>query len=132
MNDPLHDRILELLLAQRRGHMGEAEREELALYMEDDREIVESLQRSLPAHGDGGQWIARVEQEASLAMANERDARSWARASTMAALTGAFLCLFSPTIGGGLLGAGLIGLGIVIVRKAVRESQRDPYKHIDK
>jgi anti-sigma factor RsiW len=132
MQDPLHERISQLLVAKRRGALSDAQAEELALYVEDDQKLVSTIEAQLARDPEAGTWIARTEQDQALELQSRDQARRWRRAAILTIGSGLVLSVLSPVLGLGFISVGVVGLVATLIRQLVQQHRDDPYRKVSK
>ncbi len=129
--DPEEKRRTELALAVREGIATDAEKEELALYGEDDPEIQALVLQVEEQRSVGGKWLARAEADRRM-VAEENSPLSRAEQQVGVGLmvaggiTGFF---FPPALLVALVGAGIL-VGSVL-RVKFKTFGKDPYDDVD-
>jgi ferric-dicitrate binding protein FerR (iron transport regulator) len=130
--EPQRRRLHELLGRVRDGTASEAEREELALYAEDDEDVAEAVARAERERELGGTWLARAEADRRIEAAGKtrfvKAERAVGAALTIGGTLGAFI---APPLGLAAL-AGLGILGLSALRVHLKSATKDPYRDIDK
>lgn len=136
-HDPEADRIAELMTRTRAGGATEAEREELAMYLEDRpdlaRRIAEQHRESQRKVELGGTWLARVDADRRLAEAESTPLVKAERGLGLGlTIAGFALTPFAPLLSviGLVSGAGLLTWSFTRVRLATYKD--DPYRDVKK
>lgn len=139
-DDPELRRVAELLAAERSGSLDEAETVELSLYRDEHPSLVGEAQARMgalvlptPAHAgpDDRTWLARHEQDESLARAHATPFTRVERGAGLALIGGGWLA----AIGGFVVGPFAVLAGIVLLLVSfirVRLTRSDPYDQIDR
>jgi len=128
---PEEERLRELTSAVRSGIATEAEKEELALYGEDD-ERVEALVRQVDQQREvGGTWLARAEADRRMVAAeNSPLAKMEQRIGVGLMVGGGIAGFFFPVAFFGLLlGAGVLTLSVLRVK--LKTAGNDPYDDVE-
>lgn len=140
-SDPEATRVAELLTRTQSGTASEAEREELAMYLEDRPDLAARIARRVAAEREqaarqaelGGTWLARVDADRRLA---EAESTPWVKAERGVGLgltiAGFALTPFSPVLSmvGLIGGVGLLTWSFTRIRLATYKD--DPYRDVDK
>lgn len=129
-DDPELRRVAELLAAERSHALDEAEAVELALYRDEQPSLVAGAQTQL-AVSDDKAWLARHEQDESLARAHATPFSRVERGVGLALMAGGWLA----AIGGFVVGPFAVLAGIVLLLFSfirVRLTRSDPYDQIDR
>lgn len=124
-------RIEQLLAAQTRGTATDAENEELALYLEQNPELLARIEQARRDGKVGEGWLVRVEQDHQVQLAEQSPRAQIERAAGlgMAAL-GTLLCFAAPAAGVPIMGMGLFVLLYSLIRVRIKTHAADPYKDI--
>ncbi|MFV8752543.1 hypothetical protein ACNOYE_18505 [Nannocystaceae bacterium ST9] len=139
-DDPELRRVAELLVARREGRLAEAETEELALYVDEQPELVEQARARLaelilpPSAGATGDtdraWLERVHDDRALTRAHST---TWTRAERgfgLALVGGGWVFALFGWAAGPLVA--LVGVALLIASfLRVRLMNRDPYDRIE-
>ena len=131
--DPEETRVAELLDRVRSQDATDAEREELALYVQDKPELSAQVERKRREGELGGTWLARVEADRRLAAAESTPLVKAERGLGLAMTIGGFALMpFAPlaSVVGMIGGIGLLTWSFTRVR--VRTFKDDPYRNVDK
>jgi hypothetical protein len=131
--DPEKRRVDEILERLRDGKGNEAEREELALYVDDRPDLREHIEQGLDQAGKGGEWLVRVQQDDALqAVENSSFVRAERIGGAALFVGGAAVSLFSPVLGGTAMILGTFIAGWSFVRMRLLTFMNDPYRKIKK
>lgn len=131
--DPREARIVELIDRVQREQATDAEREELALYVEETPALEQRMAERQREVELGGAWLVRVQADRALEAAETTPAVRAERALGVGLTVAGFaLSPIAPALSvAGLLG----GIGLLtwsFVRVRLRTYKDDPYKDIDK
>jgi hypothetical protein len=129
--DPEDLRIEQLLLAQRRGTAGEAQREELAIYLRDRPELGARIDENARAAELGAGWLERVERDDRVQVIERSPRARLERAIGLGTVLAGWLLHFPlPLVGFALSAGGMLLLlySILRVRRSTRDT--DPYEDV--
>lgn len=133
MDDPERQRVAELLGRVTRGEVSEAEREELALYVEAEPELRQAIARSEEQGRLGSGWLARVEADHAIAEVESSPRTMIERGVGLALFFGGLVASFAAPITGSVaLLAGLLLLVASFIRVRVATHRSDPYKDVQR
>jgi hypothetical protein len=129
--DPEEKRRTELTLAVRDGVATDAEKEELALYGEDDPEVQALVQQVEDQRAVGGQWLARAEADRRMVAAEnspgvQLEQRVGVGLMVGGGITGFF---FPPALLVMLAGAGILTFSVL--RTKLKTTGDDPYDDVE-
>lgn len=139
-DDPELRRVAELLAAERSGSLDDAEEVELSLYRDEHPSLVAHAQARLgalvlpsstPPGADDRAWLARHQQDESLARAHHTPWTRAERGTGLALIAGGWLA----AIGGFMVGPFAVLAGIVLLLFSfvrVRLTRSDPYDQIER
>lgn len=129
--DPEEKRRTELALAVRNGVATDAEKEELALYGEDDPEIQALVKQVEDDREIGGTWLARAEADRRLvAEENSPITRAEQRVGVGLMVGGGIAgFFFPPALLVMLVGAGVLTLSVLRVK--LKTAGDDPYDDVE-
>ncbi len=139
-DDPELRRIAELLVHQREGRLDAAEHEELALYRDEQPELVDQARAHLselvlptplnPTSDVDRAWLERVHGDRALTQAHQTSWTRLERGLGLALVGGGWVLAFAGLSAGPILA--LAGIAVLIGSfLRVRLTTRDPYDKID-
>ena len=129
--DPEARRIDELVLRVGKGEASAAEREELALYADQDPTIRDRVASVRQDRAVGGAWLERVESDERLQKAESSRGTKIERGAGLALMAGGMLgTLAHPLVGVAALTLGLAVLTWSFVRVRLGTLKDDPYKDV--
>ena len=131
--DPEARRVAELLRRVRSEQVTDAEREELALYVEERPELARRIEEEHQRRQLGGTWLARVEADQRLAAAESTPLVTAERGLGLVMTIGGFALMpMLPAVSliGMIGGVGLLTWSFTRVR--LKTYKHDPYRDIDK
>lgn len=130
-DDPERERLDELIVKVGREQATEAEREELALYLEDHPEIASRLAEETRAAQLGKGWLERVEADRSLQARETTPFIRTERAIGVGLIIGGAVLGMAGTLLGPVAVMGGLGLlGWSFARVRLKTYKDDPYKDI--
>jgi hypothetical protein len=129
--DPEEARVTTLMARALDGSVTPEEREELALYAEQDPQVLARLedaeQQGRLAHG----WLARVKADTEIERVERGAAARIERGLGLLLLAAGYpLALWLPVLGVSALGAGFAVLLYSFVRVRMATHAKDPYKDV--
>lgn len=131
--DPEERRVEELLELVRTERIGDAEREELALYVAERPELRERIDTEALRGALGGAWLARVEADQRIA---RRETGRLVRAERVGgaalAIAGFGIGLVAPMVGFVAVTVGTATVLWSLARVRLATYRDDPYKEIER
>ena len=129
---PEEKRLQELTTAVQSGVATEAEKEELALYIEDNPDVEALVRRAAHEREVGGQWLARAEADRRMvAMENSPETQLEQRVGVSLLVGGGIAGFFFPVaLLLALVGAGM--LSISVLRVKLKTLGKDPYDDVER
>jgi hypothetical protein len=131
--DPEEARLAELARAAGKGSANEAEREELALYVDDDAAARERALRIADEAALGGEWLERVHADDKLHAIERSGLTRLERIAGFSLVSvGGVLTVLFPVVGVPLLLLGTAILGFSVARVRLATFRADPYNDIER
>lgn len=129
--DPEKERIAELARRLRSGEATGVEREELALYVDDEPQLQALVKRAEADQELGGSWLARAEADARLVEAEKTPLTLAERRVGVSLMVGGGIgaFFFAPAAIGLVAGAALLTWSVLRVK--VKTMDKDPYEDIE-
>lgn len=131
--EPEEARLRELAVAAAKGQATDAEREELALYLDRDATALARVEAIAEREKLGGAWLERVKADDAIQTVEKTRLTRVERGIGLGLAAVGFAGLFVfPPVGAPILGLGTLILAWSVLRVRLATFQSDPYKDIER